>query len=163
MRPLAVSDSRTRRASSFARLALHQALAPQALQQAAEVAEVEVEVGAELARGARAALADLVEHARLRQRERAAEVARLQRADAAGVEAVEAAHRIDVACRIHLANYLLLSLHNPAMNLFDLKGKTALVTGGNGGIGLGMAQGPGAGRRASGDRRPRRGEERRAR
>src|SRR5688500_18886321 len=31
--------------------------------------------------------------------------------------------------------------HNPAMNLFDLTGKTALVTGGNGGIGLGMAQG----------------------
>jgi 2-deoxy-D-gluconate 3-dehydrogenase len=28
-----------------------------------------------------------------------------------------------------------------AMNLFDLKGKTALVTGGNGGIGLGMAKG----------------------
>jgi 2-dehydro-3-deoxy-D-gluconate 5-dehydrogenase len=27
------------------------------------------------------------------------------------------------------------------MNLFDLSGKTALVTGGNGGIGLGMAQG----------------------
>src|SRR5258706_1288138 len=27
------------------------------------------------------------------------------------------------------------------MNPFDLKGKTALVTGGNGGIGLGMAQG----------------------
>ena len=27
------------------------------------------------------------------------------------------------------------------MNLFDLNGKAALVTGGNGGIGLGMAQG----------------------
>ena len=27
------------------------------------------------------------------------------------------------------------------MNLFDLKGKTALVSGGNGGIGLGMAKG----------------------
>src|SRR5688572_21493643 len=27
------------------------------------------------------------------------------------------------------------------MNLFDLKGKAALVTGGNGGIGLGMARG----------------------
>src|SRR5574341_467921 len=32
-------------------------------------------------------------------------------------------------------------IHNGAMNLFDLQGKTALVTGGNGGIGLGMAQG----------------------
>src|SRR5260370_20117110 len=32
-------------------------------------------------------------------------------------------------------------IHNPAMDLFDLKGRTALVTGGNGGIGLGMAEG----------------------
>src|SRR5260221_10397266 len=32
-------------------------------------------------------------------------------------------------------------IHNPAMDLFDLNGKAALVTGGNGGIGLGMAEG----------------------
>jgi 2-deoxy-D-gluconate 3-dehydrogenase len=32
-------------------------------------------------------------------------------------------------------------MHNRSMNLFDLKGKAALVTGGNGGIGLGMAKG----------------------
>src|SRR5437016_5368778 len=31
--------------------------------------------------------------------------------------------------------------YNRRMDLFDLKGKAALVTGGNGGIGLGMAQG----------------------
>src|SRR5512138_935359 len=32
-------------------------------------------------------------------------------------------------------------IHNWPMGLFDLRGKSALVTGGNGGIGLGMAQG----------------------
>src|SRR3954468_1330330 len=31
-------------------------------------------------------------------------------------------------------------MDNRRMNLFDLDGKVALVTGGNGGIGLGMAQ-----------------------
>src|SRR3954470_16829065 len=77
-------------------LALHQALALQALQQAAEVAEVDVEFGAELAGRTFAALADLVEHARLGQRERQAEVARLQHADAARIEAVEAPHRVDM-------------------------------------------------------------------
>src|SRR5438552_14293225 len=32
-------------------------------------------------------------------------------------------------------------IHNRRMDLFDLEGKAALVTGGNGGIGLGMAGG----------------------
>src|ERR671930_2780358 len=32
-------------------------------------------------------------------------------------------------------------IHNRRMDLFDLQGKAALVTGGNGGIGLGMALG----------------------
>src|SRR5258708_38470834 len=41
-------------------------------------------------------------------------------------------------------------IHNRGMSLFDLKGKAALVTGGNGGIGLGMAQGlAGAGEKAA--------------
>ena len=76
-------------------LARHQLQAPEALQQAAEVSKVQVELGAERARRAFTALAELVEHARLRQRERAAEVVRLQRADAAGIEAVEPAHAVD--------------------------------------------------------------------
>src|SRR5215468_7972493 len=32
-------------------------------------------------------------------------------------------------------------MENPRMKLFDLEGRVALVTGGNGGIGLGMARG----------------------
>src|SRR5258708_391845 len=58
-------------------LAGNQLEALQSLEQAAEVAEVEVEVRAELARRARAALTELVEDPRLRQRKRAAEVVRL--------------------------------------------------------------------------------------
>src|SRR2546428_7324177 len=76
-------------------LALHQLLPLEVLQQAAEIPEVEVEVGAELARGALAALPQLIEHARLRQRERASQEARLQGADAPRVEAVEAPQRVD--------------------------------------------------------------------
>src|SRR5216110_2863443 len=86
-------------------LARHELQAPEALQQAAEVPEVQVELGAERARRAFTALAELVEHARLRQRERAAEIVRLQRADAPRVKAVEAPHGIDPghAARIILA------------------------------------------------------------
>src|SRR5438128_1214380 len=76
-------------------LALHQALPAQALEEAAEVTKIEVEFRAERARSALAALPELIQYARLRQRERAAEVARLQRADAPRVEAVEAPHGVD--------------------------------------------------------------------
>ncbi len=65
-------------------LALHESLAPEALQQAAEIAEIEVELGAELARGAFAAMTDLVQHARLRQRKRRAQVIGVQHADGNG-------------------------------------------------------------------------------
>ena len=44
------------------------------------------------------------------------------------------------------------------MSLFDLKGRVALVTGGNGGIGLGMARGLAAGRRGRGHRRAQQGQ-----
>ena len=94
--PILTLVASPRPSTSSGALALHQALTLQALQQPAEVAEVDVEVGAELARRTFATLADLVEHARLRQRERQAEVARLQHADAARIEAVEAPHRVDM-------------------------------------------------------------------
>ncbi len=80
-------------------LARHQLLAPQAGEQAAQVAQVEIEIGAELARGAGAALPELVQHTRLRQWKRAAEVARVQRADAARIEAVELPYRLGAGMR----------------------------------------------------------------
>ena len=45
------------------------------------------------------------------------------------------------------------------MNAFDLKGRVAVVTGGNGGIGLGMARGLAAGGRGGRGRRPQRRQE----
>src|SRR4051812_26714782 len=77
-------------------LSAQQAAALEALQQAAEVACVEIQVGGQLARAAFAALADLADQARLGQRIRAAEQPRAQGADTACVESVETAHRIDV-------------------------------------------------------------------
>ena len=64
-------------------------------QDAAEVAGIEAEIATDLGRGGAAALPDLVQHARLGQRERAVEPAVLQHAEILRVEAVEAAHRGD--------------------------------------------------------------------
>jgi hypothetical protein len=91
---LAVSEStlaRRRRAPGAQQPALLEAL-----QQAAQVARVQVELGGQLGCGAFAALADLVHQARLGQRIGAAEQPGAQRADAPCVESVEAAHRVDV-------------------------------------------------------------------
>src|SRR3984957_11352401 len=48
------------------------------------------------------------------------------------------------SCRWMTTNRLLPTINSPGeveMNLFDLTGHVAIVTGGNGGIGLGMAKG----------------------
>src|SRR5712664_3073543 len=73
-----------------------QAAALEALQQPAEIAEVEAEVPAQGARGGLPALRQLVQQACLGEPVRAAEQARAQYADAPCVESVEAAHRVDV-------------------------------------------------------------------
>ena len=69
----------------------------------AEIAGVEAEVAADFGRRRVAALADLVEHARFGQRERAVEPAVAQHAEMLRVEAVEAPHRGD-PLRIVVAN-----------------------------------------------------------
>src|SRR5258706_8786871 len=78
------------------RLRLEQRLAPQPVEQAAEVAGVEVQVGAELARRGAAAPPDLVEQARHGQRVRAADEMVAQGADAPRIESIEAANALDV-------------------------------------------------------------------
>src|SRR5438445_10190316 len=85
-----------------------EAAALEALQQPAEIAEVEAEVPAQGARRGLPPLRQLVQQARLGEPVRAAEQARAQYADAPCVESVEAAHRVDVQAAI-LSNYLLLS------------------------------------------------------
>src|SRR4051812_1159748 len=53
-------------------------------------------------------------------------------------------HPIPVPCLRSAERQPILSptqSEGSAMNLFDLTGKVAVITGGNGGIGLGMAQG----------------------
>ena len=75
--------------------AARQPLRFEAAQDAAQIAGVEAEIAAEIGRGRRLAVRELVEDAHLGQRERAVEQAIAERADAAGVEAVERAHRID--------------------------------------------------------------------
>src|SRR6266446_5747743 len=85
-----------------------EAAALEALQQPAEIAEVEAEVPAQGARGGLPALRQVVQQACLGERVRAAEQALAQYADAPCVESAEATHRLDVHAAI-LSNYLLLS------------------------------------------------------
>src|SRR5712691_1889565 len=87
-----------------------EAAALEALQQPAEIAEVEAEVPAQGARRGLPAVRQLVQQACLGEPVRAAEEIRAQYADAPCVESVEAAHRLDVHGHAAiLANYLLLS------------------------------------------------------
>ena len=65
-------------------------------QDAAEVAGIESQIAGDFGRGRPVALTDFVEHARLRQRKRAADPAFAQDADALRVEPVEAPQRRDV-------------------------------------------------------------------
>jgi hypothetical protein len=67
----------------------------EAAQDAAEIAGVEAELAADLARGRLVAMGDFIKDARLRQRERARRKALLQHADALRIEAVEPPHRRD--------------------------------------------------------------------
>ena len=75
-------------------------------QHAAEIAGVEIERAADVARGGASPLRDLVEHARLGQRVGAVELGLAQHADLPRVEAVEAAHRGDalLASRLGMAS-----------------------------------------------------------
>ena len=71
--------------------AREQAVALEALQDAAEIAGIELQFAAELGGGEAGALGQFVEHARLGEREAALQQAFLQGADGARVEAVEPA------------------------------------------------------------------------
>ena len=93
--PSAVSAIRLWRASCRRRLAHDQPGVREAAQDAAEIAGVEPELLAELGRRDRVALRELVEHARLGQREPAVEQSFLQHADPPRVEAVETADPVD--------------------------------------------------------------------
>src|SRR4051794_8180832 len=79
-----------------------QAAAGEVAQHAAEIAGVEAELPADLTGGRVIAMQDLVQHTRLRQRERAVGESVLQHADALRVEAIEPAHGGDaVGERLH--------------------------------------------------------------
>jgi hypothetical protein len=77
-----------------------QAAPAQRLQQAAEVAHVEVELRRQLAGARAAAPAELVDQPRLGQRVGGAEQPAAQRADARCVESIEPPHRVDLHRRM---------------------------------------------------------------
>ena len=99
LRPFAVIVIRLCRPSSGARTFLQQAVLAEAAQDAAEIAVVEVEIGRERARRHLLAMRELVEHARLGEREARVHQALLQQAELARVEAGEAPHRGDALLR----------------------------------------------------------------
>ena len=76
----------------FGPLAIDQTLASEVVQDAAEVAGVEVELAGELGGRDVDVLRQLVEHAHLRQRKRAAQIALFEQPDVPRVQTIEAAH-----------------------------------------------------------------------
>ena len=78
------------------RLARDQAAFIEVLHDAAEVAGVEPECDADLLGRLLATMGQLVEHARLAQRERALQELLVEHAELLGVEAVEGANRLDL-------------------------------------------------------------------
>ncbi len=91
---MAVSATRLTRASPLPLNDFDQPLGGKRAQQAAQIAGIEVERGAQAPRVG-AGEADLEQQPRLAERPAAAEIALVERADAAGDEAIEAADLLD--------------------------------------------------------------------
>ena len=81
-------------------------------QDPAQIAGVEAEVAAQIGGGRRVAVGELVEHPHLGEREGAVEVVVAERADPAGVEAVEGADGVDLAIHdVDIVNELVDSVN----------------------------------------------------
>ena len=105
LRPFAVIEMTLWRPSFAARTFFEQPLLAEAAQDAAQIPVVEIEVGGELARGHVLAMRQLVEHARLGEREARVHQALLQQAELARVEAREAPHRGDALFELGMCSW----------------------------------------------------------